>query len=73
MKAIVIDTFGGLEVLRESEVGTPEPGPGQVRVRVRVAGVNPFDARPGPASFPRRCPRFSGLRSPAPSTPSARA
>jgi NADPH:quinone reductase-like Zn-dependent oxidoreductase len=61
MKAIVVDTFGGPEVLRESEVETTKPGPGQVRVRVRVAGVNPFDARVRSGEFRRPLPAILGV------------
>jgi len=43
MRAIVIDRFGGPEVLRAAELPTPEPGPGQTLVRVAFAGVNPAD------------------------------
>ena len=43
MRAIVIDAFGGPEVLREAELPKPHPGPGQVLVRVACAGVNPAD------------------------------
>ncbi|WP_028046063.1 NADP-dependent oxidoreductase [Cellulomonas sp. URHE0023] len=45
MKSIVIDTFGGPEVLRTAESPTPAPGPGQVRVRVQAAGVNGIDGK----------------------------
>ncbi|MGM1060219.1 NADP-dependent oxidoreductase [Saccharothrix sp. Mg75] len=45
MEAVVLDEFGGPELLHVAEVDTPEPGPGQVRVRVRAIGVNPFDAK----------------------------
>ena len=34
MRAVVIDAFGGPEVLREAELPKPHPGPGQVLVRV---------------------------------------
>ncbi|MDT8915693.1 NADP-dependent oxidoreductase [Amycolatopsis sp. PS_44_ISF1] len=43
MQAITFTEYGGPEVLRLSEVPTPEPGPGQVRVAVRAVGVNPID------------------------------
>ena len=43
MKAIVLDAFGGPEVLHVAEVEAPTPGPKNVRIRVRTAGVNPFD------------------------------
>ncbi len=59
-KAITFSEYGTPEVLRLSEVTTPEPGPGQVRIRVRAASVNPLDlkirsglmAKAAPARFP---------------------
>lgn len=59
-KAITFSEYGTPEVLRLSEVTTPEPGPGQVRIRVRAASVNPLDlkvrsglmAKVAPARFP---------------------
>jgi putative PIG3 family NAD(P)H quinone oxidoreductase len=43
VKAIVITKPGGPDVLRLSEVATPEPARGEVRVRVRAAAVNRAD------------------------------
>jgi NADPH:quinone reductase len=43
MKAIIVQEFGGPEVLRLGETRLPEPGPGEVRVRIMAAGVNPAD------------------------------
>lgn len=43
MKAVVINEFGGPEVLGLAEVETPSPADGQVLVRVKAAGVNPVD------------------------------
>jgi NADPH2:quinone reductase len=43
MKAIVVDEFGGPEVLRVAELPDPQAGPGQVRVAVHAAGINPVD------------------------------
>lgn len=40
MRAVVVNEFGGPEVLSVSEVATPAAGPGQVLVRVSRAGVN---------------------------------
>ncbi|MEV0096460.1 NADP-dependent oxidoreductase [Streptomyces sp. NPDC050738] len=44
MRAVVLTSFGGPEVLETAEVETPEPGPAQVRIKVRAAAVNPVDA-----------------------------
>lgn len=43
MRAIVIDRYGGPEVLREASVPRPVPTRGQVLVRTRFIGVNPKD------------------------------
>lgn len=43
MRAIVIEEFGGPEVLRVRDVPLPQPGPGEVLVRVVSAGVGPWD------------------------------
>jgi len=43
-RAVGFDQYGDRDVLRITELQTPEPGPGQVVVKIRAAGVNPFDA-----------------------------
>lgn len=43
MKAILVQQFGGPEVLQIADVPTPKPDNGQVLVRVKAAGVNPYD------------------------------
>ncbi|MGK5641086.1 NADP-dependent oxidoreductase [Streptomyces sp. URMC 126] len=45
MKAVVMDSYGGPEVLRVAELPEPQAGAGQVRVRIRAAGLNPIDAK----------------------------
>ena len=45
MKRVVVDHFGGPEVLRVVEDDDPRPGPGEVRVRVLAAGVSFTDAQ----------------------------
>jgi NADPH2:quinone reductase len=43
MQAILVEQFGGPEVLTLKEVPDPAPGPGEVLVRIRAAGVNPVE------------------------------
>ncbi|MFE9425037.1 zinc-binding alcohol dehydrogenase family protein [Kitasatospora sp. NPDC006697] len=40
MRAIVVEQFGGPEVLQLTELPVPEPGPGEVSIDVAYAGVN---------------------------------
>ncbi|MBB5868427.1 NADPH:quinone reductase-like Zn-dependent oxidoreductase [Allocatelliglobosispora scoriae] len=42
-RAVLLESFGGSEVLDLHEVPTPQAGPGQIRVRVTAAGLNPMD------------------------------
>jgi NADPH:quinone reductase-like Zn-dependent oxidoreductase len=59
-QAVRFDEYGGVDVLRVTEVDRPVPGSGQVLVRVKAAGINPGEAkiRQGllaqrwPATFP---------------------
>jgi NADPH:quinone reductase-like Zn-dependent oxidoreductase len=44
MKRVVVEHFGGPEVVRVVEDDDPKPGPGEVRVRVLAAGVSFTDA-----------------------------
>jgi NADPH:quinone reductase len=53
------------DVLRVSDVETPEPGPGEVRVRLHVSGVNPSDVKNRAGltrkiAFPRVIPHSDG-------------
>src|SRR6185437_2464903 len=44
MRAAVYEEIGAsADVLRVTDVPTPEPGPGEVRVRIEYSGVNPTD------------------------------
>ena len=45
MQRVVVDHFGGPEVLKVVEEADPRPGPGEVRVRVLAAGVSFTDAQ----------------------------
>ena len=68
MRAIVIDSPGGPEVLQLRDVPTPEPGRGEVRVRVRATAVNRADLLqrmglyPAPPDAPQQIPglEFAG-------------
>lgn len=44
MRAVVLATPGGPEVLRDGDWPLPAPAPGEVRIRTRAAGFNPVDA-----------------------------
>jgi NADPH2:quinone reductase len=43
MRAVLVEEFGGPEVLRYTEVERPEPGEGEVLIEVRAIGVNYAD------------------------------
>ncbi|MFP6641259.1 MAG: NADP-dependent oxidoreductase, partial [Myxococcota bacterium] len=43
MKAIILNEFGGPEVLLMGEVEMREPGPGEISIEVAYAGMNPAD------------------------------
>jgi putative PIG3 family NAD(P)H quinone oxidoreductase len=63
MRAIIITTPGGPEVLRLEDVPDPVPGPGEVLVEVTAAGVNRADAmqREGRYPPPPGAPPYPGL------------
>ncbi|MGV9849906.1 NADP-dependent oxidoreductase [Streptomyces sp. NPDC003442] len=42
-RAVLLDSFGGPEVLALKDVPEPRAGDGQIRVRVSAAGLNPMD------------------------------
>ncbi|MGW1297219.1 NADP-dependent oxidoreductase [Streptomyces sp. NPDC002533] len=52
MRAIVQNTYGGPEVLTETELPLPEPGVGEIRIRIAAAGVNPTDWKHRDGSIP---------------------
>jgi alcohol dehydrogenase len=61
MKAIVFDDHGELDVLRYTEVKTPDPGQGQVLVAVEACSLNYHDV------FTRR--GMPGIKTPLPMIP----
>ncbi|MEU5596917.1 NADP-dependent oxidoreductase [Streptomyces sp. NPDC020298] len=44
MRAVVVRTFGGPEVVEVVEAEVPEPGARQVRIKVAASALNPVDA-----------------------------
>lgn len=53
MRAVVMNGFGGVEVLAIGDVPAPEPGPGEVRIRVAAAGVNRADLLQRQGHYPQ--------------------
>jgi len=43
MRAVVIESHGGLETLRVTDAPMPQPGRGEVRIRVRACALNHLD------------------------------
>lgn len=76
MKALVIEEFGGPEVIHLAELADLEPGPGEVRVRVStvvVGRTKDIATRAGRPPFAGQVPGFptySAVSTPAWSTPS---
>jgi NADPH:quinone reductase len=61
MQVIMVNEFGGPEVLQVKEAPLPQPGPGEVLVKVLAAGVGPWDTSL----------RGGGLEGPLPYIPGA--
>ena len=58
MKAIVIDTFGGLDALHAADLPDPKPARGEVIVRVQAAGVGIGDSMQRSGELPVDHPTF---------------
>jgi NADPH2:quinone reductase len=52
MRAVVMDGFGGPEVLRIGEAPRPSAGPGQVLIRVAATSVNRADTQQRTGNYP---------------------
>lgn len=52
MRAVVVEEFGGPEVLVVREIPVPEPRAGEVRVQLRAVGVNPVETYIRAGSYP---------------------
>ena len=57
MKRVVVERFGGPEVLRVVEDEVPRPGPGEVLVRVLAAGVSFTDSQLRAGTYIPACPK----------------
>ncbi|MEU7000155.1 quinone oxidoreductase [Nonomuraea sp. NPDC046570] len=60
MRAILVRSHGGPEVLRAAEVPDPEPGPGEAVVDVETAGVNFIDVHHRSGRYPVPLPFVPG-------------
>lgn len=62
MRAIVIKSFGGPEVLEPAELPDPSPGPGEVLLRVRACALNHLDfwVRNGIPAYKIKLPHILG-------------
>ena len=54
MKAVLVRSFGGPEVLRVEDVPAPQPGAGTVVVSVKAVGVNPAETYIRAGTYPRK-------------------
>ncbi|NJC68485.1 NADP-dependent oxidoreductase [Planosporangium thailandense] len=61
MRAILVEQFGGPDVLRLRDVPLPQPQPGEVLVRVNSAGVGPWDAAQRQGRFGTELPYIPGF------------
>ncbi len=61
MRAVMVSSTGGPDVLRVTEVDRPSPGPGQVLVQVSVAGVNYMDIYQRTGGTPLPLPFVAGV------------
>jgi putative PIG3 family NAD(P)H quinone oxidoreductase len=52
MKAVLLNGFGGAEVLKIGETDMPEPAPGQVRIKVMATSVNRPDIVQRQGNYP---------------------
>lgn len=56
MRAILVRSFGGPEVLEPAQIDPPALTPGRVMVRIQAAGVNPVDAYIRTGTYARKPP-----------------
>ncbi len=56
MRAWVIDSFDGVEKIRQADVNDPQPGSGEVLLRMKISALNPADAFLAKGQYPARPP-----------------
>ncbi|MGR6964259.1 quinone oxidoreductase family protein [Geodermatophilus sp. URMC 61] len=61
MRAVLVSSTGGADVLQVTDVDRPSPGPGQVLVQVSVAGVNYMDIYQRTGGTPLPVPFVAGV------------
>ncbi len=61
MKAVLVERFGGPEVLDTSEIPVPTPGAGELLVSVESAGLNYIDTYHRSGAYPMRLPFTPGV------------
>lgn len=60
-KVVVIDRFGGPEVLRVTTQPVRDPGPGEVRIRQHACGLNYIDVYQRTGAYPLTLPHPLGM------------
>ena len=64
MRAMIINSYGPPDVLRQADIAVPNAGPDQLLIKVKAAGVNPIDWKIRKGNFKlitgRRFPRILG-------------
>ena len=61
VRAIVVEEYGGPEVLKLKDIDIGEPGQGQALVRIAMSGVNFVDIYQRRGTYPRKLPFVPGL------------
>ena len=60
MQVILIEKYGGPEVLKEAQLPIPKPGRDEVRVKIRSIGFNPVDTKMRSGVYPLKLPQVLG-------------
>src|ERR1051325_66875 len=60
MKAIVVEQYGGAEVLQYKDVETPQPKPGEALIKLGAIGVNFIDVYHRTGLYPLALPFIPG-------------